>query len=136
MSVEEMPNRTRCTHCDSIIRRCPSQLNEGKNFCDKECFAEYRKQNSDGPANYTDGWYSQRKAALKRDSFQCVVCGMGREAHREKYGRDLDVHHKKPVREFSAQSTAHKLENLETLCREHHAEREEGGWGWRGFISD
>lgn len=135
MAIEDFHNRTRCTNCDSIITRCPSQINEKRNFCSEDCFHEYRSQNSNSTNLYVGDWYSKRKQALERDSFQCVVCGMGREEHRDHFGRGLDVHHKTPVRDFDDPSDAHQLENLETLCRKHHAQREDG-WGMAGFSYD
>jgi 5-methylcytosine-specific restriction endonuclease McrA len=60
-----------------------------------------------------------RESVILRDGERCLSCGMTREAHREQYGFDLNVHHKDGV--GRRRSDAHNLpENLITLCHSCH----------------
>ena len=71
-------------------------------------------------------WKTNREKAKERDNHRCVVCGITDKEHRENdslFGEGLHVHHKKPVNKFEDPEEAHKLENLETICAEHHKER-------------
>jgi len=55
-------------------------------------------------------WAALRRACLLRDHYRCVECGRivsGREAH---------VDHRVPREDGGADS----IENLQTLCRDHH----------------
>lgn len=69
-----------------------------------------------------------RQKAKERDGYQCVDCGITDEEHRERddlFGEGLHVHHKIPVMAFGSNvEEAHYLENLITVCAEHHRERE------------
>ena len=65
---------------------------------------------------YNKGWSKARREALDRDSHECQQCGV----NASEFDHDLDVHHKKPVREFEIPSDAHYLENLVSLCRKCH----------------
>nr|WP_290665128.1 DEAD/DEAH box helicase [Ardenticatena sp.] len=72
--------------------------------------------------DYGPNWETQRRKARERDGFRCQVCGI---SERE-LGRELDVHHKRPFREFGYDPTdparanryleANALENLISLC--------------------
>lgn len=79
----------------------------------------------------TDSWYQNKPKALKRDSHQCVYCGMGQEEHVEKYDRALHVHHIIPahfgVRDDEVlDESVNALSNLITLCEGHHRPMWEG----------
>lgn len=71
---------------------------------------------------YGSNWFVKRKEALKRDGYSCVVCGKGKD----KLGKNPDVHHIKPISKFSGKEDANNLDNLITLCPEHHKNIE--GW--------
>jgi 5-methylcytosine-specific restriction endonuclease McrA len=73
---------------------------------------------------YGHYWMEQREKAKERDGFECRACGMSNQKHNEKYGRDLDVHHVVPIREFDDPKDAHSLGNLVTSCRECHGKYE------------
>lgn len=86
----------------------------------REWFREYpRDYRKHADAVYFD---HNRSKVLERDGYRCVECGMAREEHQEKYGKDLNVHHvdgfgfsvKKPQRNSS-------VDNLKTLCVSCHA---------------
>jgi len=69
-------------------------------------------------------WAAQRRAARERDQFTCQVCG----ATEKSLGREHDVHHIRPFREFGYVPgvndnyiKANALDNLVTLCRSCHS---------------
>jgi DEAD/DEAH box helicase domain-containing protein len=76
------------------------------------------------PNDYGPNWQRQRDAARVRDHHQCTVCGAP-----EPPGRQHDVHHKKPFRDFGyirgeneRYLQANELSNLVTVCTNcHHA---------------
>ncbi len=75
------------------------------------------------PNDYGPSWPKQRDAARARDGYRCVVCGAP-----ERPGRQHDVHHKKPFRQFGyvrgeneRHIEANRLENLVTVCPACHA---------------
>lgn len=73
---------------------------------------------------YGASWAEQRRKARRRDEYSCVVCGMTEEQHKDEYGWELEVHHIKPFRKCDDHHEANDLENLATVCREHHSEYE------------
>ena len=73
--------------------------------------------------HYQGPWYEAREKALDRDSHQCVDCGISEEENQEKYGRNLDVHHRKSIDMFENPGMADRVDNLMTLCPECHAAR-------------
>ncbi|MCG3211097.1 MAG: ATP-dependent RNA helicase DbpA [Anaerolineae bacterium] len=73
---------------------------------------------SNDPNNYGPNWAEQRNAARARDGYRCQVCGAPEQ------GRQHDVHHKIPFRQFASYRLANRLENLVTLCRTCHQRAE------------
>ena len=68
-------------------------------------------------------WRSQRRRARDRDRYICQVCGAAEDA----LGREHDVHHIRPFREFghvpginNSYLEANALDNLISLCRTCH----------------
>jgi len=80
---------------------------------------------------YGPDWRSQRRKALERDDCECQVCGRG-EAE---IGREPDVHHIRPFRKFGRvdHEEANALDNLVTLCPEHHRQVEKGVVSLEGY---
>jgi DNA-directed RNA polymerase specialized sigma subunit len=86
-----------------------------------------------GDISYGPNWYRQRKRALERDGFECQMpgCPIDRETHRERWDRDLNVHHITPLGAFIDADgvldyeRSNRLENLITLCQRHHTIWEE-----------
>ncbi len=75
------------------------------------------------PNDYGPSWPKQRDAARARDGYRCAVCGAP-----ERPGRQHDVHHKKPFRQFGyargendRHLEANRLDNLITVCPACHA---------------
>lgn len=75
---------------------------------------------------YGPNWMQKREETLQRDDYECRVCGIDREEHREKYNQDLHVHHIMPARKFSDYEDQNDLDNLLTLCQDCHSKYE--GW--------
>jgi len=123
-----------CSYCGESITDYKARLNNHeKNFCDKSCNAEWRKENyvgennpvwEGGSANYGGSWQTQRRKTLERDGYECRACGMTNERHNELYGKNLDVHHVVPLRNFNDPEDANSLGNLVTACKKCHAKYE------------
>jgi len=74
-------------------------------------------------------WQVIRQKIIKRDGFKCIQCGLTREQHYGKYGRDLSVNHIKPFHQFGGKNElANKSSNLETLCDSCHTKTD---WQYR-----
>jgi len=77
---------------------------------------------------YGDNWEEQRQKALERDNYTCQTpdCEWTQEAHREEFTRGLHVHHIRPLSAFGDVENevnferANRLDNLITVCVEHH----------------
>lgn len=118
---------TSCDNCGKTIYRVESKVSRSEhNFCGFECYGEHRSRNYRGennprwdggsPNDYGPDWPKMRRKALKRDGYQCVICGKSKE----ELGMNPDVHHIKPVKSFDTPNDANYLDNLVTLCRNHH----------------
>jgi DEAD/DEAH box helicase domain-containing protein len=78
------------------------------------------------PVDYGPDWPAQREAARLRDRYLCRTCGAP-----ERDGRQHDVHHIRPLREFGyvpgqneTYRQANALDNLITLCPRCHRRAE------------
>lgn len=88
-------------------------------FCGFACYAAWQRENAKGLANPNfressaargaGQWERNRLAALERDGHRCVECGSTKYLH---------VHHLTPWE--PAQGDPHALDNLATLCAQHH----------------
>jgi len=72
----------------------------------------------EGGVRFTRGsdWLESREKAKERDGYECTVCGMSNEEHKEEYGCALHVHHIRPQSSFEHPNDAHNLKNLTTVC--------------------
>lgn len=124
---------TDCPACGTEQRVLPSLLGRRKRgvFCDLQCYGEWLSENivgedhhcwKDSESPYAHGWSSVRRAARVRDDFQCRVCGKPKS----EMGRNPDVHHVTPIREFENPSNAHRMDNVISLCRSCHRKAENG----------
>lgn len=124
--------------CDNCGEEFEVQKAKERRFCDQQCYIEFRQDNlvidvsgsnnsqwvdDDVPIRYGKFWSLAKKKVLRRDDFQCVVCGDGKS----EIGKLPDVHHIKPRRAFDDLSNSNKVENLVCLCPKHHNLVE--GWG-------
>ena len=70
--------------------------------------------------NRGGNWVLQARKARQRDGFACQVCAR----NEEELGRQLDVHHMIPYKNFKSNIEANRLENLISLCASCHAKME------------
>lgn len=122
--VVDAPVTTRvCEECDESFTLLVSSLkHQPGRFCSWECFREWMFDGESRDSVYTGKWWSAREAALERDGYQCRNCG----ATEDEIGREPDVHHLVPVREFEDPQDAHQVGNLISLCRSCHRKAEYG----------
>jgi uncharacterized C2H2 Zn-finger protein len=120
----------KCAYCGNPTTKIPARIRAcDRDFCGVRCRAAWQAQQTGADTNnwrggfdhgYGYAWGHQREKALERDGRQCVVCGRGKED----IGREPDVHHIVRKGDFDDPETAHELDNLVMLCREHHHEWE------------
>ena len=121
-----------CSWCGDDVYKPKSLLDEmgdysiDNHFCDKSCEQSWKREHwrdedhpswqGGSPSHRGDNWLEKRREALKRDEYECQVCGVTREDHYEMRGFDLSVHHKIPASEFDELEDANYLVNLVTTC--------------------
>jgi len=115
-----------CEQCGDVMEVLQSDLQRsGRRFCSRECHGQWLSENrvgedhhqwEGGAISYGGEWWSVRRKARKRDQHRCQRCGKTRT----EIGREPDVHHKTPVREFDDPADAHTLDNVVCLCRSCH----------------
>lgn len=124
---------TNCEYCGKVMRVVRCRLEGAKQgvFCDRSCHGKWLSQNivgdrhhqwEGGNIRYGARWWRMRRLARERDGHACQICS----ASVDQLGRQPDVHHITPVREFGAPSEAHHLDNLISLCRSCHRRVESG----------
>ncbi|PSQ56992.1 HNH endonuclease [Halobacteriales archaeon SW_7_71_33] len=121
-----------CDYCGERREVLRSEIKQGHGrFCSRECLSEWMSENrvgenhhrwKGGKTRYLGGWKRSRMEAVERDDHECQRCGKTED----EIGRNPDVHHITPVREFEDPRQAHSLDNLVTLCRSCHAKVEHG----------
>jgi hypothetical protein len=86
------------------------------------------KPETEGGRYYGSNWQIQRQRALARDNFTCQTpgCEVSNEEHRRRFGRSIEVHHVRPLRDFNCGTDidydrANAVENLVTVCAVHHS---------------
>lgn len=134
-----------CDYCGKQFKKQKCNISSNsRDFCSTECMGDFRVKNpifstfdqlperlkekaKQGGSNlhnwkggedlyYGNNWEEQRKKVLERDNYKCKVCGKTKE----EIGRELDVHHIKPIREFESTEKANVLKNLVCLCPSCH----------------
>jgi len=118
--------------CEMCGEKFKSPKSKKQKYCSRKCYADYRSENIVAENHpqwkenyryyYGTNWEKQREKARKRDDYKCVVCGKTKEKTED--GKLPHIHHIKPIREFKNVEEANKLENLVSLCREHHLKYE------------
>jgi transposase len=74
---------------------------------------------NDEKSVYDTGRFQRlREEVINRDGGECVHCGTGRKEHLEKFGTDIHVHHKTPIKDGGAKYDA---DNLITICKSCHS---------------
>jgi len=120
-----------CAECGTQFEREPSVIEaREEQYCSRECYySNYTGKNAPRwkggcETYYGKTWSTQRQKTLERDNHECQDCDLTREEHYEQYDQDLEVHHKTPIRTFEDTAEANQLENLVTLCKSCHQQRE------------
>ncbi len=122
-----------CHQCGTAFDVVPSRTKNRSRgvFCTRECYGDWlsdhvvgpdHHQWEGGPIEYGRSWWQVRRQALERDDYECQYCG---DDHDE-IGRNPDIHHRTPVREFDRPADAHTLANVIALCRRCHRLAEAG----------
>lgn len=79
-------------------------------WCSNSCFLVWRKNHI---------WRFARTAARRRDKYACTICFQGKH-----HGIAIEVNHIIPLRGRGyTYGCVHHLDNLETLCKQHHQEK-------------
>ena len=87
----------------------------------RKSYKAYRTKNKEKGAKGAKEWRSKsrfgglRYEILKRDGFKCVKCGMTREQHFMRFGRDITIDHTNGKGRYS-KIKDNRPENLVTLC--------------------
>jgi hypothetical protein len=139
-----------CDECDTKFESPRSGGTRYNRFCSNECSSEWRSKHmseiidsdkmtgEDNPnwkggrgkwypdkqqwisnIGYGENWSSVREDVLNRDNHKCVICG------KEQNDNLIDVHHIIPRSEFDILENSNTMNNLVTLCREHHSRLEQ-----------
>jgi len=123
-----------CETCGSELERTEYRINRQENhFCNESCYGEYKQTltGEDSPGwkggfspNYGPDWEEKREKARERDDYTCQDCGVTES----ELGKELDVHHIRPLRVFKEEyddpkcyELANKLDNLISYCSTCHA---------------
>lgn len=119
-----------CEFCETTFKVTPAFSDQI--FCSMNCKGKWQSENLTGKNNpswkggylryYGPNWYIQRRKARKRDNYACRSCGITEE----ELGRQLDVHHIVPFREFGLARyvEANQLLNLVSYCTACHGRKE------------
>lgn len=134
-----------CHYCGSTEKKWECHIGRSdRTFCNPTCYGKWESETGirSGEQNgrwkggggrrryYGPNWHQQRRRAKERDDYCCRRCGMSENKSIDELGRELDVHHLRPLRTFAPLetdddwSTANALSNLLTLCRRCHREWE------------
>lgn len=126
-----------CKQCGQSFHVAPNEIQQGWGiFCGIHCKALWQKEHPPqnklpvmiGDQNprwkggyipyYGPNWRQQRRNARRRDQYTCQRCGITEV----EIGRQLDVHHIRPFREFGVDKSAeaNELDNLICLCNTCH----------------
>lgn len=129
---------SKCEWCGDTFEYAKSHESQDDfrgDFCSRKCSHEWQSENIRGEShpNYKGGetrhygpnWKEQREKALKRDGYQCRVCGIDNQTCKTRYEEQLHVHHDTPRRKFEKDGifdheAANRVSNLITLCPSHH----------------
>lgn len=108
-----------CDNCGDDVTLAPSRVDRYRHhFCTRECFDKFMRLDGIYTRYYGKNWEEQREKVLKRDNYTCTYDGCSRTECTD--GRELHVHHITPFSSFESYEKANRVENLRTLCAEHH----------------
>jgi hypothetical protein len=114
---------TTCRNCGTPVKRIASDAKrKPPQFCSVACIGAFQRGERN-PAwrggyrpYYGPDWRPLQRDARKRDNYTCQRCGV---TQRE-LGRQLDVHHIRPVSSFVDPNDANTIDNVTTLCHSCH----------------
>ncbi|MDE3257310.1 MAG: HNH endonuclease [Gemmatimonadota bacterium] len=124
--------QARCEQCGRLfgVPQWSAPKKVRLHFCGKACLeawasvlpgVEERLVLTGRPQFRGGNWKVQAALARERDGFRCRNCGVAEET----LGRQLDVHHKIPVRLFASAAAANRPDNLISVCRPCHKRMED-----------
>lgn len=68
---------------------------------------------------------NNREKAIQRDGEKCIQCGMTRQEHKAKFGRDITVDHIDGAGRYTPKSEKNNdMDNLQTLCLSCHGKKD------------
>jgi endogenous inhibitor of DNA gyrase (YacG/DUF329 family) len=122
-----------CGCCGSVFKTQPAKAKRNSNnFCSRDCYGEWISNNVTGEDHprwvggrsitYGPNWHKKRKERMEKDGYECVVCSISNEEHKERHGMALHVHHITPAMKYHIEGNqidyekANRIENLITLC--------------------
>lgn len=130
----------KCSECGKQIQRFNNETKAREHlFCSSDCKNKFHSKQMSGSNNpnwqhgqsdthiYGPEWDSIRKCVLERDEYECSICGLSNDAHRRSYRGELEIHHIRPIAEFTSHEQANQTENLISLCSRCHGKVEHGG---------
>jgi len=118
-----------CGETMEVLRSDPRR--DGRAFCSLDCYGGWLSEHGVGEDHHQwkggeiscgGEWWSVHRRAREQDDHRCQRCGKTKEG----IGREPDVHHIEPVREFDDPADAHQLDNVVCLCRSCHRTVESG----------
>lgn len=107
-----------CDECGTPFSVRPSRADRYPHtFCNYDCFASWETDHGES-RNYGPNWQEIRQKVIDRDGNICTYDGCNRTECTD--GRSLHVHHILPFVQFDNRQKANQMDNLRTLCDEHH----------------
>jgi hypothetical protein len=98
----------------------------------KEFIKKYRKKTGwkSNPFMHKKRFGGLREQVIQRDKERCVECGMTREEHKSKWGRDITVDHYDGNGRYSNDPN-NDINNLQTMCLKCHGKKDVKRRFWR-----
>ena len=75
-----------------------------------------------------------RELIISRDKGKCITCGMTKQEHKEKWGKDLTINHKDGTGFYTPKLLKNNnMDNLETLCLSCHNKKDKAYLNLKAF---
>lgn len=81
-------------------------------------------QDDSKTSEYGSNWARKRFERVRKDDFECSICGLNSEESYNRYNMALHVHHIIKIQNFKTPEIGNHLSNLVTLCVKHHSKLE------------